>query len=275
MSLLVPSYLRKLSWAEKHIQKLEDPIAQFRDRHPYRTRKLTEGQNKGKWIFEFTEQADPAWSLMLGDALYNLRATLDYLACDLNPSARRPSVMFPIVTRPVWEIDAVDGEDSDLADARRKWDTATKKMRPEAVEIIKRLQPIGNHWEPFFHPWDLLNRLSNKDRHRGLIVYTSGLINPTTCFVMRDGITYTADSAIPTPGGQPGVAALQHQAILTPPPELDHHAIVDVQLKGTATQAVQGGDQGRQVIIPDTLHRFLGWIRDEAVSELSPYLHVS
>ena len=95
--LLVNSFARKLSWAERLTEHLERPINEFRDRNPYRTRKVVQGQNKGKWIVEFTEKADPDWSLMVGDILYNLRATLDHLACALNPSSDRSHVMFPIV----------------------------------------------------------------------------------------------------------------------------------------------------------------------------------
>lgn len=271
--LLVPSFSRKLSWAQRHIERLELPINEFRDRHPYRTRKVVQGQRRGKWIVEFTEKADPDWSLMVGDILYNLRATLDHLACALNPSSQRSHVMFPIVRERIWEIPYVEGERRELTDARQKWDSSTRRMDPRAVTVIKRLQPTSDDHEPFFHMLDLLNRLSNKDRHRRLHVHTSGLTNPRTTFVMRDLTTYSTDSAIPTPEGAPGVAALQDKAVITPPPELDFDAIVDVQISATATQAIEGGDRGRQVVIPDTLWQMVGWIREQAITPLSPLLH--
>ena len=146
-------------------------------------------------------------------------------------------------------------------------------MRPKAVEIIKRMQPTTSDHEPFFHMLDLLNRLSNKDRHRTLHVHMSGLTNPLTTFVMQDLTTYSTDTNIPTPKGAPGIAALQDRAVITPPPELDFASIVDIQIEATATQAIQGGDQGRQVVIPDTLWQMIGWIRKEAITPLSPLLH--
>ena len=231
------------------------------------------GQNKGKWIVEFTEKADPDWSLMVGDILYNLRGTLDHLACALNPSSERSHVMFPIVTEKIWEIPFAEGEKRERTDARRRWEVSTRNMDSRAVTIVQRLQPTSTDHEPYFHVLDLLNRLSNKDRHRVLHVHLSGLTNPRTVFVMRDLSTYTADSEVPTPGGVPGMAALQDKAVIAPPSELDFNSIVDVQLTATTTQAIHGGDQGRQVVIPDTLSQILRWIRNEAVTPLSPYLH--
>jgi hypothetical protein len=181
--------------------------------------------------------------------------------------------MFPIVKEKIWDIPPIQGESRERTDTRHKWEVSTRKMDAKAVAIIKDLQAIGNCWEPYFHPLDLLNRLSNKDRHRTLHVHMSGLTNPRTVFVMRDLTTHSTDSKIPTPGGAPGVAALQDKTAITPPSELDFDSIVDVQISAMATQAIQGGDQGRQVIIPDALEQIVRWIRDRAVIPLSPFLH--
>ncbi len=275
-ALVVPSYTRKLSWAEQHVQRLADHIQRFGDRHPYRAKKATEGPNRGRWVFEFTEPAAPEWSLMVGDVLYNLRATLDYLAGDLNPGSMRSHVMFPIVKESIWDIPPTDGENRERNDVRHKWDVSTRRMRPEAVAIIKRLQPFGDALldSGYFHCLDLLNRLSNKDRHRTLHVHLSGLVAPIeTQFFYDDGYVYRTDSEPDVPANLPGTGALQNGTTITPPPELALDQIVDVQIRGTVTQAIHMDGDERHVVIPDALRQILDWIRNEAVAPLSPYLY--
>jgi hypothetical protein len=93
--LLVPSYSRKLSWAEKHLENLEGCVGEFRDRHPYRARKVAQGQQKGQWILEFTEDPDPDWSLLVGDVLYNLEEQEPTRKCRLStPIAYTPGRPF-------------------------------------------------------------------------------------------------------------------------------------------------------------------------------------
>lgn len=274
-AIVVPSFSHKLSWAEKHLTNLESSVGKFRGRHPYQARKVLKGQNKGKWVFEFTESPDPAWALMVGDVLYNLRATLDYLAGALNPSSQRPHVFFPIIQVPIWEIPPVDGENSELTRIRDKWNTATVKMHPDAVAIIKGLQPIENkEYALYFHRLDLLNRLSNKDRHRTLHVHLSGLTGQLdTTIVLSDGDVWTATGAADVPPDKPGTAAIKNGATITIPSEIPAELVVDVQIKGTVTQAINMGNDGRTVVIPDSLWQILDFIRKKAVAPLSPYLH--
>jgi hypothetical protein len=273
LELVVPSYAQKLSWAEQHLEQLESEMAVFRDSHPYRTRRITKGKNKGKWVLEFTERPGRTWALIVGDILYNLRATLDYLAGALNPSSERSHVMFPIVSLPVWDMSKEKGEPRELADQRRRWNTSTRKMRPEAVEILKSLQPLDNpEYEHYFHRLALLNRLSNKDRHRTLHVHISGLTAPIdTVFYYDDGYTYATDSEPDVPAGLPGTAALKQGTTITPPSQFDPNRIVDVRIRGVITEAIAMGD-GRQVVIPDSLRQILDWVRSSAVAPLSPYV---
>ena len=103
LGIEVPSYLRKLSWAEDHLVRLEQSIAEFAGRHPYFTRRV-----EHRWILEFTEPADPRWPLVVGDVLYNVRSGLDHLAVALNPWSRRHDIYFPIVREAIWEITPAD-----------------------------------------------------------------------------------------------------------------------------------------------------------------------
>jgi hypothetical protein len=272
--IIFPSFSRKLSWAEKHLHQLENDVQQFRDRHPYRTRKVARGRNRGAWVIEFTERPNPIWALMVGDALYNLRSCLDHLACALNPPSVRSHVMFPITHEPIWNDVDIGADDSEeRTRLREKWEVSTRHMHDEAVEVIKRLQPTSNDHEPFFHCLDLLNRLSNKDRHRTLVIHLTGLIEITVQYGSTDGFVYSVTSAPDVPAGMPGTAALQDGATIQLPPQVDPSSIVDVMIRGCTTQAISMGQDGRQVVIPDSLRQILEWIRDQAVVPLSPFLH--
>lgn len=276
VSLIVPTFTRKLGWAEHHLQDLECRVTEFRNRHPYRARKVLKRNNKGRWVLEFTDQHDRTWDLIVGDILYNFRATLDYLAADLNPPSVRSNVMFPIVRDPVWEMPPVDGENCELTRARGKWVTSTRHMRPEAVTIIKGLQPLNDQLRaqfPGLHALDFLNRLSNKDRHRALHVTLTGLGGPiTVTSTFTDGKRHTETNTPATPSGRIGYAALENGAALDTSP-FDPDDIVDMQLRGTVQYGIRMGDDGRHVLIPDHLRVILDMVRHGAVAPLSPYLH--
>jgi hypothetical protein len=271
-TFLVPSFSQKLSWAEVRLEELEQSIQDFRCRHPYRTRRREDGNPESPWIMEFTEAPDRRWPLMVGDVLYNLRATLEYLAGALNPSSARYAATFPVVREPVWDLPPTEGETEARTRARNAWLSATRKMNPEAVAILQRLQPTVDH-SPFFHCLDLLSRLSNKDRHRTLLVSLTGLTAISVQFVTSAGDTYGVTAEPEVPEGQPGTAALADGATITVPPGLTPGAVAEVLLRGTTTQAIPMGETfGPQVVVPDALRQILDWIRHEAVAPLSPFL---
>jgi len=154
--------LAKLNWAEEHIKNLNAATDRFRKAHPNivvpeRHEDLGEIWHKVAYVPEIP---DPI-ALMLGDALYNLRAALDYLAHELvviagNEPSRQTA--FPIFDKPneYWEGMA------------RK----VKGMRQMAIESINRIQPYEGG---FGHALWQLHRLNNIDKHRVLL--TIALVN--------------------------------------------------------------------------------------------------
>lgn len=150
---------------------------------------------------------------------------------------------------------------------------STRRMRGEAVEIIKRVQTTDKSHEPFLHCLDLLNRLSNKDRHRTLLIHLTGLTSITVQFGCTDGLLYSVTSEPDVPAGLPGTAALKDGATIQLPAQVTQDSVVEVMIKGVTTQAINMGKDGRQVVIPDALRQILEWIRKELVASLSPFLH--
>jgi hypothetical protein len=159
------AYLRvsaKLNWAEEHIKNLNAATDRFRKAHPDIVvaephEDLGEVWHKVAYVPEIP---DPI-ALMLGDALYNLRAALDYLAQELVVAAgNEPSgqTAFPIF---------------DTAD--EYWERMGRKvkgMRQSAIEAINRIQPYEGG---FSHALWQLHRLNNIDKHRVLL--TIALVN--------------------------------------------------------------------------------------------------
>ncbi len=139
MGDLVPSYLRKISRAETHLQDLKAIIADYIEGRPHVLTKDA-GDPSGPYRIRTTSGVPPEVSLISGDFIYNVRSALDHLAAALNPPNRKRSVYFPIFWKGVWEPH-LESEDHAKANDRNKWISSTRKMAPEAIEILKRLQP--------------------------------------------------------------------------------------------------------------------------------------
>ena len=163
---LVPSYLKKLARAEQHFAELKVEIGRYADRTPYRIATTAKsGRRVHRLEFtSFPENTDIG--IIAADVVYNLRSGLDHLAAALVPRSYRSHVMFPIFWRGVWE-DPVPGEDKQRTKDRERWKTSTRKMRPEAVDHLKTMQPreVGDH-DRVVNFLSVLNRLSNTDRHK-------------------------------------------------------------------------------------------------------------
>jgi len=262
-----PSFVRKIDWAEQHFVKFCGLVDAFADSHPYTVSRRLEGKRKvPRWRLEFTSMPDDDLPLVLGDVLYNMRSSLDHLACALVASSRRTSSFFPIITERIWDIPQVEGENEKRTKMRRNWGTATKTMHPEAIKILQTAQPIEPRPDPRAkHALSILNNLSNKDRHSKLSVPIWGLAGDgTTAELTReDGSLVEAN-----PQGVGNRTGFQDGAILQVPPD-----VVEVNLQGTPLILVRvAGDWGN-IRIPHDLRPAFHWIREELFAPLMSYLH--
>lgn len=266
MRIETPDYAHKLSWAEHHLIELEGLVKQFEDLHPYEVAHTVEGkQQKDVYRLRFAAQPDYRLALITGDFLYNVRASLDYLVGALVPSSDRSHVMMPILREPVWEIPFAEGENQQRTTDRARWETVTRRMRPEAIAILQEMQPLDERMRPpNFHTLDLLNRLSNKDRHRQLGTVAYGVRDIDFSCELADGSLWQADG-----DNLNALTALQDGANIRVPP-----GTVNVHLRGTATVVIRGGEDGRHVLIPDRLRDMLHYARD-AIVRLAPFSHIS
>ena len=142
---------------KKHTLELEDAFEGFLKTKPYSFASKTDSQSNER-VYYMTKADDVPleFSAILGDALHNLRSTLDHLAYHLvliggGSEKQLRSSQFPVY------------ETRDKYQANR--DFRTEGMRPDAKKAIDEIQPYtGGVGEYLWH----LTILNNIDKHRFL-----------------------------------------------------------------------------------------------------------
>jgi hypothetical protein len=266
MSAVVPSYLAKLSRAEKHLIELHEAISKYAASQPYTVRQGIEGK-KQKTIHRLAFTAEPANTdipIIMADVVYNLRSALDHLMACLVANKDRSSVMFPIMYQGVWDA-AVPGEDKQRCKLRERWSHDTGTLGPPALAILKGLQPredTGNDTER--ERLQVLNSLSNRDRHEKLPVTVSGLSDFTITLKQPNGQLYKG-----LPNGTVDFA--KDNARIQIPEDS-----VNVKIKGTPLIVIRVGEdkagRGRYLRLPDFLDEALPFFKADIIMPLIPYV---
>lgn len=160
----------RLAHAARRGQELADEIRKWIDAESIRL-PLAIAQDRLSWTLTWEIDPPPldVWGFIFGDAIHNLRATLDnllsYIAREEGITDRRVlrRVQFPIVaSRHEWE-------------AQRRHVTMLPDAVQVAVELLQPFQFEGSAFEPRSVLLALLQELNNVDKHRLALV--SG-INP-------------------------------------------------------------------------------------------------
>ncbi len=231
MTAVVPSYIAKISRAEKHLVELNEAIDEYAARKPYAVRRGIEGKKQRvvhRLIFT-SEPGNTGIPIIAADVIYNLRSALDHLMSCLVANKHRSSVIFPVMFRGVWDS-AVPGEDAQRAKLRERWAHDTATVANPALTVLKALQPpedTGDDTEA--DRLRVLNGLSNRDRHEKLPVAVSGLSDFTMTIRRADGKLYKALPELTVDFAKDG-AGIQI-------PE----DTVDVQIKGTPLVVIRVG----------------------------------
>lgn len=158
----------KLRRAQHHLEALRESITAYRASEPitFRARSRTDPIDSSLCIVEYIVEvaAEPPtelWGLITGDILTNLRAALDHAVFahatahhTLSERVQR-KLQFPVVLdRTKWAAARTDPQCG-------KWVTAP------VLDVISQAQPF-NDVEPQHHALNVLNKLVNHDKHRGL-----------------------------------------------------------------------------------------------------------
>jgi hypothetical protein len=156
----------KLRRAKAHIDAVHDAIEQKLGAHPIHYslgRKFDDNQSAVIFYINRLVEIDDGWSLIIGDAIHNLRGALDHLTWQLairHSNGVEPkdgnSIQFPFETnRTKWPRKFLDA-----ADAAKLEDL--QPFNNDAVTTAMRLP----------HPLTMLQTLSNGDKHRTIEVTT-------------------------------------------------------------------------------------------------------
>ena len=110
---------------------------------------------------------------------------------------------------------------------------------------------------------DLINRLSNKDRHQRLPVITWGLGDVRSSVVLKG-----SGQIVPTKIAGPGPAhrGFKNNASIPIP-----DGVVYVKLRGTPVVLIRIGEERSNFRIPGVFWEMLNWLRTEAFPRLEPY----
>ncbi len=145
----------KIQRAKKHISELHHEVATYIARHPYRM-VVQQDTDPGYycWVLRITEEIPEQLSVIIGDVVHNLRATLDLLACELVRlnGADTHNVYFPFSADQNGFEDAIHVRHMDRA-------------APDVVNMIRLLKPYhgGNEALRGLHDLDII------DKHKLLI----------------------------------------------------------------------------------------------------------
>ncbi len=265
MSAVVPSYLAKVSRAEKHLIELHEAIDEYAARKPYTVRQGVEGK-KQKTIHRLVFTSDPGNTdilIIAADVIYNLRSGLDHLMSCLVANKERSGVIFPIFFQGVWE-DPLPGENAERGKLRARWASDTKSLKAPALAILKGLQPpedTGDDTEA--DRLRVLNSLSNRDRHEKLPVTVSGL-SDFTIALKSDGKVYKALPEL-------AVDFAKNDARIQIPEDS-----VDVKIEGTPLVVIRVGkdkaSRDRYLRLPTFLDEAIPFLKSRVVNPLIPHV---
>jgi hypothetical protein len=263
MAGLVPSYILKGNRAEKHLHHLKVKIGKWADTHPYEVR-TTHYRKRDVQHLRFTSSPPPEIGTIAADFVYNIRSGLDHLMGALVPASERDSVYFPIYFVGVWE-DPIPGEDAERTKARGRWKSDTAKVRPEAVAILKALQPPEDTSQTI-NTLRAINLIANKDRHQQLPVIFSALEGLRLIWKDKNGRPFIG----PTDVGVPEV----DRRVAKDGTELHFpKGAVDMHVAGGPVVAIEISPEAGSFQIPGIFDNALTMYRERAVIPLVPYIH--
>jgi hypothetical protein len=263
MAGLVPSYILKGNRAEKHLQDLKIEIGKWADTHPYEV-STTHYRKRDVQHLRFTSAPPPEVGAIAADFVYNIRSGLDHLMGALVPSSQRDSVYFPIYFVGVWE-GPIPGEDAERTKARGRWKSDSAKVRPEAVTILKALQPPEDTSKTI-NTLRAINFISNKDRHQQLPVIFSALGGLRLLWKDAQGKQYIGPTDF-------GVPALDRR-VAKDGTELNFpKGVMDMKVAGAPIVAIEISPEAGSFQIPGIFDNALEMYRERAVMPLIPYIH--
>ena len=157
----------KISRAHEHFADLGHATSEFLQATKRNLVLKCNHERTKHWIVYWVDDPYPPLRLstLVGDCVFNMRSALDNLVCGLirtqTPAAKCGGTRFPIqLERPGYVHDVEDLQ-------------VLKGVPPEAISIIRDLQPFNRpEGTRLLDPLFILNKLSNHDKHRAVMLTT-------------------------------------------------------------------------------------------------------
>jgi hypothetical protein len=270
------SWWLKVERAKKHLVELKDEMRRYSERHPYeavRARKTKRNPHAWQFRLRLTEQPDPAWAVIIGDILYDLRSALDHLAVAVAPARRKFQAGFPVAARNIWERDATRAYVIRDPNPRRSFKSAIEGMPIEAIAFIKSVQPYNAPVDQVeTHFLRIISRLENADKHRNLVLLGSGVKNGTLVVSINEDVRVIpmgpgiVEDGAPLVDSNWGASGPLRQLLTNPK--------VNVQVAGTATVALKiVRDGGHNIFeLPESLDQLVGNVESKIIPGLEPFV---
>ncbi len=152
-SPLPPVGTVKLNRAKEHINQLNAEFGKFLDEKPYKfSVQYDKDRTLGNLIVRVRKDAPILrWSVLIGDAIHNLRSALDHMVCELVLTGKSQITrhnQFPI--------------HKTAHDYKSNKSREIKGICPRAEHIIDRLQPYGDGNKSYWR----LHQVDIYDKHR-------------------------------------------------------------------------------------------------------------
>ena len=178
------SWWLKFDRALHHLSEYKSAVAKYQSGRKHRVSCIreTKGQYRGQWSYRIhiAGEPDAAWSCIIGDFLFDMRASLDHMVVALNPKRLRREVYFPILAEDPWRREGSRYIERDPRN-RRSLRKYTESMPEGARTWIEMVQPYYVAREQGGHPEDavllMLQRLNNADKHQELLIQSTGFMS--------------------------------------------------------------------------------------------------
>lgn len=179
--------MAKIDRAEEHLTELDTELGRYMDSEPYVPVIYQKPQGRRFSVaWRVIEQPPVRLSVVAGDVLSNVRASLDYLAWELvkaagnTPSVKQPRTQFPILKkRPKNSVIIRPGID------------------PAAQAVVESVQPYHEGEFANEHPLAILNELANRDKHRHLNLAVASMMNAEVYLSNPDGSVRIGGQFVP------------------------------------------------------------------------------
>jgi hypothetical protein len=199
---------------------------------------------------------------IVGDIVFNTRSALDHICVALSGIEE---AMYPIFEQDISVPDPdPSGKDRSVQRRKRLRDN-TKNMPAGAATFISDHQPYRlNPQFPFMHQLAVLNRLSNADKHRQLLVLSNWIYDVEVSCTF-DGIE-VPNAFVPPKRGLSGAVV----GIFPIPPA---GSVMRVDANGGTELALQDvGAPMRHFGLPDSLVNLVHYVRHEMIEPLDAFV---